>query len=60
MVPEIQSKTDRIICHFGSFFAPLPPPRPAPFPNYPENQNFEKKIKENAWKYYPFIYACVP
>ena len=25
MVPEIQSKTDRIFCHFGPFFALLPP-----------------------------------
>ena len=26
MVPEILSETDRIFCHFGQFFAPLPPP----------------------------------
>ena len=26
MVPEIWSETDRIICHFGPFFALLPPP----------------------------------
>ena len=24
--PEIWSTTDRILCHFGPFFAPLPPP----------------------------------
>ena len=29
---------DRIFCHFGRFFALLPPPTP----NNPENQNFEK------------------
>ena len=40
MVPEIQSETDKKFCHFGSFFALLPPP-----PNDPKNQNFEKKRK---------------
>ena len=25
MVPEIKSTTDRIFCHFGPFFALLPP-----------------------------------
>ena len=38
MIPEIWSLTDRIFCHFGLFFAFLPP-------NNPENQNFEKKKK---------------
>ena len=40
MVPEIWSMTDRIFCHFGPFFALLPPP-----PMDPENQNFEKTKK---------------
>ena len=31
-VPEIQSETDRIFCHFGPFFAIYPP-------NNQENQN---------------------
>ena len=35
MVPEILSATDRIFCHFGQFFAYLPPKNP-------KNQNFEK------------------
>ena len=35
MYPEILSTTD-IVCHFGLFFALLPPP------NNPENQHFEK------------------
>ena len=39
MVPEIWSATDRIFCHFGWFFALLPPP------NNPKNQNFEKMEK---------------
>ena len=39
MVPEIMSMTDRILCHFGSFFALLPPS------NNPKNQNFLKMKK---------------
>ena len=35
MAPEIWSVTNRIFCHFGQFFALLPP-------NNPKNQNFEK------------------
>ena len=43
MVPEIQSETDIIFCHFGSFFALLPsPPPPPPPPNDLKYQNFEK------------------
>ena len=38
MVPQIWSATDRIFCHFGLFFALLPP-------NNPKNQNFEKMKK---------------
>ena len=38
MVPEIWSMTDRIFCHFGQFFAHLPP-------NNPKNQNFKKMKK---------------
>ena len=41
MVLEIRSTTDRIFCHFGSFFAPLlfyPPMDPV-------NKNFEKMKK---------------
>ena len=38
MVPEIWSATDKIFCHFGPFFALLPP-------NNPKNQNFEKMKK---------------
>ena len=41
-VTEIRSETDRNFCHFGPFFALLPPPAP----NDPENQNFEKKMKK--------------
>ena len=55
-VPEIQSETGKKFCYFGPFFAPLPPPLP---PNDPEYQNFEKKMKRNAWRYYPFIHTCV-
>ena len=42
MVPEISSTADRIFCPFRLFFAVLPP---APPPNNPENQNFEKMKK---------------
>ena len=45
MVPEIWSETDKIFCHFGSFYDLLPPPPP----NDPENQNFEKKNEKNAY-----------
>ena len=38
MVPKIFSATDRLFCHFGLFFALLPP-------NNLENQNFEKTKK---------------
>ena len=44
MVPEIQSETDRIVCHFGPFL----PFYPA---NNPQNQKF-KKMKKNTWRYY--------
>ena len=33
-VPEIWSERDIIFCHFGNFFAPLPPNNP--------DQNFEE------------------
>ena len=39
-IPEIRSKTDKKICHFGPFFALLPLP-----PNDPQCQNFEKMKK---------------
>ena len=38
MVPQIWSAMDRIFCHFGLFFALLPP-------NNPKNQNFVKMEK---------------
>ena len=38
MVPEISSASDSIFCHFGQFFAHLPPKNP-------KNQNFEKMKK---------------
>ena len=37
MVPEIQSETNRMFCHFGPFFAPAP--------SQPEKSKFEKKKK---------------
>ena len=40
MVPEIWSVTDNIFCHFGPFFALLPP-------NNPKNKTFEKVKKKN-------------
>ena len=43
---QIWSATDNIFCHFGPFFALLPPlPLPPFLPNNPENQNFEKLKK---------------
>ena len=38
MVPQIWSAIDRIFCHFGQYFAHLPPKNP-------KNQNFEKMKK---------------
>ena len=38
MVPDISNVTDRILCHFGPFFAYLSPKKL-------ENQNFEKMKK---------------
>ena len=49
------TKWDRTFCHFGPFFVLLTPPT---FYD-PKNQNFVKKWK-NTWRYYPFIYTCVP
>ena len=50
MVPEISSVTDRILCHFGPYFAHLPLINP-------QNQNFEK------WKKHLeilLLYTSVP
>ena len=41
IVPEIRSMTDRIFCHFGTFFAFYPP-------NNPKYQNFEKTKKKSG------------
>ena len=49
MVPQISSAMDKIFCHFGLFFALLPP-------NNPKNQNFGK-MKKNIWRYYNFTYV---
>ena len=49
MVPEIWSATDRIFCHFGPFFALLPP-------NNLKNQNFEKLTK--APKHIIILHKC--
>ena len=38
MLPEIWSVTDRIFCHFGTFFALSPP-------NNPKNKTFQKMKK---------------
>ena len=53
-VPEIWSETDKKFCHFGPFFALLPPPL-----YDPKYQNFEKN-ERNAWRCYLFIHTCVP
>ena len=51
MVPEIWSATNRIFCHFGPFFALLPP-------NKLKNQNFEKMKKKRLE--ISLFYTCVP
>ena len=48
MVPELLSETDKFFCHFGPFFALLPPndPQNQNFaPNNPKNQNFKTMKK---------------
>ena len=48
MVPEIWSMIDRIFCHFGLFFALLPP----------NNKNLKFwKNEKNSWRYYHFIHV---
>ena len=49
MVPQIWSAMDKIFCHFGLFFALLPP-------NNPKNQNFEKNEKISQ-EFYHFIHV---
>ena len=45
MVPEIWSMTNRIFCHFGLFFALLPPWQP-------KKSNFWKNEKKNTCRYH--------
>ena len=49
MVPQIWSATDRIFCHFGPFFALLPP-------YGPRKSKFWKNEK-NTWRYYHFTHV---
>ena len=53
MVPETKSETDKIFCHFGSFFALLHPP------NDPEYQNFEKNEKKCLEILFFCTYMCI-
>ena len=48
MVPEILSATDRTFCHFGPFFALLPPP-----PKQPKKSKFWNN-ENKTWRYYHF------
>ena len=50
MIPEIWNMTDRIFCHFGPFFALLPPPLK---PLKPLKSKFWNNEKNN-WRYYHF------
>ena len=47
-VPEIQSETHRIFCHYGSFFYPYTP-------LIPKIKIFKKW--RNVWSYYPFTHV---
>ena len=49
MVPEISGATDRIFCHFGPFFALLPPWRP--------RKSKFWKIEKNTWRYHHFTHV---
>ena len=49
MVPEIWSVTDRMFCHYGPFFALLPP-------YGPRKSKFWKNEK-NTWRYYHFTHV---
>ena len=48
MVPKIFSATDRLFCHFGLFFALLPPLQPGKS-KFWKNEN-------NSWRYYHFAH----
>ena len=49
MVPEIWSATDKTFCHYGPFFALLPP-------YGPRKSKFWKNEK-NTWRYYHFTHV---
>ena len=54
-VPEIQSETDKIVCHLGCFLPFYAPPSS----NDPKNQNFEKKKMKKCLVILPFsTYMC--
>ena len=57
VVPEIQSETDIIFCHFGQFFVLLPTPNPPP--NDPKNQTFGEKKEKKCLEILSFYtYMC--
>ena len=49
MVPEIQSETGRIFCHFGPFFALSAP--------WQLGKSKFWKTEKNAWRYYHFTHV---
>ena len=59
-VPEIQSETDRIFCHFGfwAIFCPSPPFPLMILNNDPENQHFEKKKKMPGDIIFLYLHVC--
>ena len=59
-VPEIQSETGIIFCHFGPLFALLPHPLPLRVLKIKILKKKKKKKEKNTWRYYPFIHTCAP
>ena len=57
MVSEIRNDRDRLFCHFGQFFALLPP---SPYLMIPKIKILKKKNEKNTWGDYPYIHAWVP
>ena len=56
MVPDIQSETDRICCHFRPFFVILPTICPS---NDPEKSKLKKKKKKEMSGYIILLYIRV-
>ena len=55
MVSEISSATDRIFCHFGLFFAILPPPPPSPLQQSRKSKFLKLKKLLDILSFYTWV-----